>query len=192
MVVKHAVIVHGWYGSPNEKPMAWLKHELEEAGLQVDSPDMPHPDVPTIDDWINKLKSITIKPSETVLIGHSIGCQTILRYIENEKRGKFAGVVLVAPWLGLKKGSMSEKEHKIAESWEKTPINFSQIRDKSKFFELFYSVSDDFVSVDDVLKIKRELNAGAVNLGEKGHLSEDDSIFQWPEVLEVIEKKCLI
>jgi len=191
MTLKQAVIVHGWYGSPEEKPMSWLKRELEESGVSVYAPEMPHPDIPTIDDWITRLKSVIIKPAETVLIGHSIGCQTILRYLEKEK-GKFVGVLLVAPWLKLKVGSMSEKEHKIAEPWEKTPIHFSKIKEKSKFFELFYSVSDNFVSVDDSLKIKRELGATATNLGEKGHLSEDDSITQWPEVLEVIEKKCLI
>ena len=191
MTVKHVIIIHGWYGSPNEKPMAWLKRELEETGLSVLSPEMPHPQMPTIDDWVSKLKSLISIPSETILIGHSIGCQTILRYLENEKR-KFAGVVLVAPWLKLKSGSMSEVEHKIAETWEKNRINFSKVKDKSNFFEIFYSVNDNFVSVDDSLKLKKELNAGTVNLGEKGHLSEDDGIFQWPEVLEVIEKKCLI
>ena len=62
----------------------------------------------------------------------------------------------------------------------------------TKFFELFYSVSDNFVSVDDSLKIKRELGAEATNLGEKGHLSDEDGVSSWPEVLEIIEKKCLL
>lgn len=192
MKIKNAIIIHGWGGNTKEKPMLWLKQELEQSGLTVDFPQMPHPLEPTIGDWVRTLKEINKKPSQTILIGHSIGCQTILRFLEKEK-GIFSGVILIAPWTKLKQGSLDNSEdERIAKSWEETSIDFSKIKNKSNFFEIFYSVNDNFVSVDDVLKIKRELNAGAVNLGEKGHLSDEDGVSQWPEVLEIIEKKCLI
>ncbi len=59
---------------------------------------MPSPSAPKIEEWVNKLKELVPNPdNETVFIGHSIGCQTILRYLEQlNLKTKVRKVVLVA------------------------------------------------------------------------------------------------
>lgn len=47
---KRALIVHGWEGYPEEGWFPWLKQQLEEKDFIVTVPQMPHPDIPTIDD----------------------------------------------------------------------------------------------------------------------------------------------
>ena len=37
----------------------------------------------------------------TNFIGHSIGCQTIMRYLETKEVCKIGGILFVAPWLNF-------------------------------------------------------------------------------------------
>ena len=76
-------LVHGWDGSPANNWFPWLKRELEQRGFLVSAPAMPHPRMPTIEDWVSHLSATVGKPDEnTYLIGHSMGCQAIARYLE--------------------------------------------------------------------------------------------------------------
>src|SRR3989338_5822355 len=84
--MKKACIVHGWGGFTHEGWYPWLHVELEKLGYMVESPSMPDTDYPRIEAWVGHLaKIIGEVDTEYVLIGHSIGCQTILRYLEKIK-----------------------------------------------------------------------------------------------------------
>ncbi|MCX6715781.1 MAG: NYN domain-containing protein, partial [Candidatus Taylorbacteria bacterium] len=80
---KRVVIVHRWSGGPNDDWRPWLKNELEKNGCEVFVPEMPDTEAPIIEKWVNCLSKIVGVPdSNTYFIGHSIGCQAILRYLE--------------------------------------------------------------------------------------------------------------
>ena len=71
---KRIFIIHGWSGAPEHCWFFWLKKELEQRGFFVEVPAMPHPDEPTIEDWVEKLSSVVGEPDEqTFFVGHSIG-----------------------------------------------------------------------------------------------------------------------
>lgn len=77
---KRVFIIHGWDGSPQNCWFPWLKNELEKKGFSVGVPPMPHPEIPTISDWVNCIAVAVGQPDEnTFFVGHSIGCQAILR-----------------------------------------------------------------------------------------------------------------
>ena len=125
--MKKACIVHGWGGFTHEGWYPWLHVELEKLGYMVESPSMPDTDYPRIEAWVGHLaKIIGEVDTEYVLIGHSIGCQTILRYLETLPPDKtVAQVILVAPWLGLTPETLDENEsEEIARPWIDTPIHF--------------------------------------------------------------------
>ena len=80
---KRVFIVHGWDGHPKEGWFPWLKQELEKHGFDVFVPQMPEPIMPKIEAWVSHLAGIVNKPDKnTCFVGHSIGCQAILRYLE--------------------------------------------------------------------------------------------------------------
>ena len=56
--MKRVIIIHGWYGSPEEKLFVWLKLELEKQGHSVQVPTMPNTETPVIKDWVNKLSEV--------------------------------------------------------------------------------------------------------------------------------------
>ena len=83
--MKKAYLVHGWGGTGSGGWFDWLKQELPKKGFEVVSFDMPDTDNPKIETWVKyleqKINSDEIDEN-TYFVGHSVGCQTILRFLE--------------------------------------------------------------------------------------------------------------
>ena len=80
---RRVFIVHGWGGNPKEGWFPWLRNELEKRNFEVSVPEMPDTNHPLIGSWVRTLAEVVGTPdSETYFVGHSIGCQTIFRYLE--------------------------------------------------------------------------------------------------------------
>jgi len=183
---KRIYIIHGWDGSPKGEWFPWIKKELEKRGYNVTIPEMPNPEEPIIKDWVNYISEVVEKPdNETYFIGHSIGCQAIMRYLETVDQ-RIGGVVFVAGYFKLT-NLESDEEEKIAKPWLKTPIDFNKIKKTTDKITAIFSDNDQFVplaSSKDVLKQK--LDAKIVIERNKGHFDEDSGIFEVPTVLKEI------
>src|SRR4051812_971602 len=80
---QHAFIIHGYQSHPKEAWLPWLKDELEKRGYIVSLPAMPNPNRPVISEWIGFIAKLIGEPDKTTtVIGHSLGCQAVLRYLE--------------------------------------------------------------------------------------------------------------
>ena len=95
--MKSAFIVHGWGGSPNDGWFPWLKRGLQRNGFVVQVPQLPLPEMPQIDRWVSALRRTVGTPNEeTFFVGHSMGCQTIARFLESlPPNVKVGGAVFV-------------------------------------------------------------------------------------------------
>jgi uncharacterized protein len=95
---KRVFIVHGWDGYPEEGWFPWLKGELEAREFEVFVPQLPDPGNPRIYKWVPKLKEVVgDADEETYFVGHSMGCQTIARFLENLPQDlKVGGAVFIA------------------------------------------------------------------------------------------------
>lgn len=80
--MKTVIIIHGWGGNPDEPLLVWIDQELRKKGWNVIRPAMPNPEEPVIEDWVAKMHELADIPTEqTYFVGHSIGCQAIMRYL---------------------------------------------------------------------------------------------------------------
>ncbi len=190
--MKKVYLIHGWSGSPNEPMHQWLISELEKAGFDVEAPEMPNPDEPIIADWVNKLNEV-VGPSpdrDVIFIGHSIGCQTILRYLEQLKSfGPVGGVILIAPWFYLS-DLETEEEKRIGKPWLESQIEPTKVWKqvpKGKLVAIFSD--DDPVVPMDINKEKFENGFGAKIIIEKnkGHFTAEDGVSELPSVIEEIK-----
>ena len=147
---KRAFVIHGWDGYPEEGWFPWLKKELEKNDFVVNVPAMPEPGEPNIKAWVSHLARIAGDADEnTYFIGHSIGCQAILRYLESlPADAKVGGVVFVAGWFTLTNVNTDE-EKEIARPWLETPINFEKIKNHAKKFVAIFSDNDPYVPLDN-------------------------------------------
>lgn len=189
--VKKVYIVHGWDGSPEEPMLQWLKVNLEKEGCKVEVPAMPEPTVPKIEAWIGKLKEVIRPDPDTVLVGHSVGCQAVLRYLETlPERDKIAGLVLVAPWMELDAETIKEEGEEVVEiarPWMETPIDFEKVKLHLLGQAVaIFSDDDPFVPLSQKDLFEKELGAKIFVEHSKGHFSPADNISELPVVIEAI------
>ena len=183
--MKRVIIVHGWGGTPESDWFPWLKEELNDRGYRVIVPLMPETDEPKIEPWIKKLREAVGEPdAETIFIGHSIGCQTILRYLQTAA-GNAKETFFVAGWFNLILDNIEEKE--IAAPWFATPINLEAAKEKAGKITAIFSDDDPYVPHSDWEKFKTLLGAEVIILKKRGHICEDDGAAELPEILKIID-----
>lgn len=183
-MAERIIIIHRWEGSPEGDWYPWITSQFEAKGYEVIVPMMPDPDHPLIEDWIPMLADVIDEPDmHTHLIGHSVGAQTIMRYLEtgNEKIGK---VVFVAPWFNLTNLEDEETE-KIAKPWLTTPIDYETVKQNTSGITAIFSDNDYFVPTSDAQLFAERLNAEVITEHEKGHFTVDDGVTELPAVLNL-------
>lgn len=180
------ILVHRWEGTSLSDWYLWIKKELEKKGFEVIIPQMPNTLKPEINAWVSELKRVVGKVDENMyLIGHSIGYQTILRFLERENH-KVGKVIFVAGWFKLDNLESKEIEE-IAKPWIDTPINFNRVKQKISKLTVFLSSNEPYGYVKYNAKIfKERLGANVIIEKNKGHFTESDNIKKVPEVLKEI------
>jgi predicted alpha/beta hydrolase family esterase len=177
--MKRVFIVHGWSFNPKSYWIPWLKKELESKGFSVTVPEMPNTDEPEIDAWVNQLSKIVGKPDkDTYFIGHSIGCQTIMRYLE-KTNSPVGGAVFVGGWFTLN-GLEDEEVEEIAKPWLETPIDYEKVRKNCKITAIF-SDNDPFVEINNAELFKKNVDANTILVKKQGHFETQKQI---PIILE--------
>lgn len=180
--MKRIFIIHGWDGSPEEGWLKWLRLELEKRNIEVIAPQMPNTETPEIGEWVSYLSELVGEPDEnTFFIGHSIGCQTIMRYLENIYPQKIGGAVFVAGWFHLVNLENAESEA-IAKPWIETPLDFEKIRLAVKNIRVILSDNDPWVPISDKEIFEEKLGAEVI-VKHQGHFTENDGVMELPIVL---------
>jgi len=185
--MKKAYLIHGWGGGPeSEGWFGWLKNELEKKGFEVNVPRMPNTESPKIKGWVNKLNEIVNPDVNTYFVGHSIGCQAILRYLEKlPEDKKIGGAVFVAGWFNLTKETYECKEDKeIARPWIETPIDLEKVKKHTKNFFAIFSNTDPYVPVSDSKIFKEKLGAKVIIKNNEEHFNLTEKI---PEIINFIK-----
>jgi len=179
-------IVHRWDGTPDADWYPWLRDELEAKGFKVTVPAMPDTSEPKIGAWVSHLRKVVGQPDEdTYFIGHSIGCQTIMRYLETLPKGsKIGGMVFVAGWL-LLRNLENEEVEEIARPWLTTPIDFPRIKERTGKITVFLSSNDPFdCSKENEIDFKETLGARVFMETNMGHFTTEDGVSKIPAVLK--------
>src|SRR3989338_9157022 len=187
--MKRVFVIHGLGGFPEEGWFPWMKKELESRGFEAQVPAMPDTDEPKIEEWVPFLKKLVGAPDEdTYLVGHSIGAQTVLRYLAGLDQGQIGGTVLVAGWLEKLESLYEEEEIEIAKPWLETPIDFDNIKKRTKNIVAIFSDDDEFVPLYNVDKFKEKLGAKTIVEHAKGHINGEAGIKEIPIALEELLK----
>jgi len=189
MANKRAFIIHGWMGAPHDGWFPWLKDRLEDVGFDVLSLEMPDNEDPQIGPWIARLAGAVGVPDEqTYFIGHSVGGQTILRYLASLDGRKVGGVVCVATWFPIM-NLKEEADIATAKPWTETPVDFAAVLRATGNITAIFSDNDPWVPLQANREIfERELKAKIIVESNKGHLSGADGITELPSVLESLQK----
>ena len=189
--MKRVFIIHGWGSNPKDDWFPWIKKELESKGFKVEIPVMPNTDEPKVNEWVGFLKKIVKNPDkDTYFIGHSIGCQTILRYLENlDKKIKIGGCIFVAGWFNLIPEPIEEEGGtEIARPWIETSMDFKKITSHTDKFLAIFSDNDPVVPLTDNKLFKERLKAKIIIEHNKGHFNKSDGVKEMKIVVDELLK----
>ncbi len=183
------IIIHRWGGNPESDWYPWLQKELEQRGIEVLVPRMPNTSKPDIKAWVSHLQKIVGQlNSETHFVAHSIGCQTVMRFLESTTAETKAGtkmgkIIFVAGWFKL--GNLESKAiEAIAKPWVKTPLDFRNIRSKMRSLTVFLSRDEPYGFVEENAALFREkLGANVIIENNQGHYTAEEGIITVLEVL---------
>lgn len=191
--MKKAFIIHCWGGHPNGKMYQWIGKKLEEKDYVVEIPEMPDPDKPSITLWVDKLEKVLkgADAEETILIGHSVGCQTIMRYLENlPEKIKFKKLIFIAPWLHLNMNVIRSEGREavdIVRPWLEIPIDFTKVKEHFERLICFFSDNDKYMTLAGISEFELLLDAEVVLLGHRGHFDKESNVVDLPEIVEYLD-----
>lgn len=134
--MKKVYLIHYLDGTKENGWYLGLVHHLKGSNVHVEVLDMPNSNVQKMDTWVNTLdKCIENLNEEVYFIGHSIGCQIILRYLETKEIQNIGGILLVNPIYIAKPGL-------------EMPIDFAKIKKFTRNITCIFLNDDYFVPLN--------------------------------------------
>ena len=189
--MKKVIIVHGWDGYPEEGWFPWLKKELEKKGYEVLIPQLPDAGSPRIQKWVPKLaEAVGIADENTYFVGHSMGCQTIARYLETLPESiKAGGAVFVAGFFKRLSGLEDDSDtQETAKHWLKTPVNFEKVKSHLSKSMAIFSDDDPWVPLDNQDDFHDRLGSTIIIEHGKGHFSGSTGTKEVPIILDFFKE----
>jgi len=189
-MAKRVIIVHGWGGSPQKDWLPWAKSLLEGKGYEVIVPEMPDTDYPKIKPWVDKLKETVGEIRESdILVGHSIGCQAVERYLQTLSADtRLDKVILIAPWVTLTRKTFEEmgEDEEVVRAWYEEPIEYEKIKNMTQWTAVF-SDDDPFVNYEDNFRVYRDKLGAEIRLKTgQGHFASEQGVNTVPFLLELL------
>lgn len=183
-------IIHCWDGTKDDGWYPWLDKELSNENNKVYRFNMPNTGKPNIEEWVSFLdKKVKSLDEKTYFIGHSIGCQTIMRYLQTKEINKIGGILFVSPWLNLLDSAIDDEEsYATARPWLTEKINFEKIKQFTNNINCIFSSNDYYVSLEEKSKFEKLLNSNTIVVNDKGHISQEDGVYELKEILDVCNK----
>jgi len=207
-------IIHGRASHPTNSWFTWLANELQREGIPTHVPKMPYTYIPFKRKWIGKVQDVVGKPSkDKYFIGHSLGCQAILRAFEHHQGEMYGGTVLVAPFHQINmEGVVQEAQERLGKYsprflsnvvanlailpvmwWCNTPLDWEAARKACSEYQCVFSSNDHLVKPEEWKLFENNLGARCHYYENGGHLNTRSGHTSFPELkkitLEMIASK---
>lgn len=184
--MKRVVLVHGWGGGPEDGWFPWLKNELGQEGVEVIAPLLPDTDTPHIGAWVEALRAaVGGVDSDTYFVGHSLGCQAIMRLLETLPEDTQCGGAVFVVGFFLPLNHMETEEEKVIDKeWAETPIDTVTVRLRLPKSIALFSDDDPDVPVENAPLFASRLGSEIRIEHGYGHFAEDDGCTELPIVLQ--------
>ncbi len=181
--MKRVYIIHGYTGYPDKNWFPWLKSELEKLGVSTEVPAMPNTNEPKLEEWLPYLqKTIGTPDEDKYLVGHSLGCPTILRYLESLDENQEVGGALLVAGFAEPLPHLPELDSFTASVWKD-----NHIRSRTKQLTILNSDDDEAVPFFNAEHVRDRFNAKLVTVHDAGHINEKAGFKEVPFVLKELK-----
>ncbi|GGM14804.1 RBBP9/YdeN family alpha/beta hydrolase [Nakamurella endophytica] len=182
---RRAVVVHGYQAAPDRHWFPWLARELGAQGIAVTVVALPDSDHPDVRSWSEAVAAAVGRvDAGTWLIGHSLGCVTVLRHLGGlAGPWSAAGVVLVAGF-AEPLASVPELASFLAEPL--APDACRRIADRVPVRRMIRSDADVFVPADASDRLAAAIGAPVTVVPGAGHFMGSDGVTEFPLVRDLV------
>ncbi|WP_255305442.1 alpha/beta hydrolase [Paenibacillus sp. Mc5Re-14] len=179
---KQVYIIHGYTASPTDHWFPWLQDKLQEDGVSVNILEMPNSQAPKLNEWIEHLlQNIKVLHKDTYFIGHSLGCVSILRYLQQVNIPEpLGGGIFVSGFADPVPSLPSLDE------FTNDHLSYQQIMDSLGARVVIASKDDAIVPFALSKKLAEDMQADFHELDHGGHFLQSDGFTTLPIVYQVL------
>ncbi|MCT4396468.1 RBBP9/YdeN family alpha/beta hydrolase [Periweissella beninensis] len=182
-MTKHIYLVHGYQSSPHANWFDWLKTQLKfKNQQQLNVLHLPTPNHPNPGAWDHACHTTITANGDLILIGHSLGCMQILRFLQQHPDLKQVNVILV--------GGFSEHLTTLPEldAFTNYQLNFQQLKQQISHLTVFAAKNDAIVNFEYTAKLAHNLNGSFVLLPTGHHFMGSEGYVKLPVVYNELLK----
>lgn len=179
---RRVVVVHGFDAAPDQHWFPWLRDGLAAQAVPADVMALPEPSFPEAGAWQEAVVRAVGEPDEhTWLVGHSLGCITLLRFLAAlPQPWTLGGLVLVAGFTGRLESAPVLDEF-LAED-----VDVTSVRANVRRVLVLRSDDDATVPPATTDALARRLDAPVLVVPGAGHFRGADGVTRLPAVLEAV------
>ncbi|CAG9296650.1 RBBP9/YdeN family alpha/beta hydrolase [Celerinatantimonas diazotrophica] len=177
----HIYLVHGYTASIDSHWFPWLERSLAREFPQVTLTRiaMPNSNAPEVERWLGTLnQQLNCDPS-TILIGHSLGCITLLRYLA-QSGSPIKGLLLVSGF------AASVAHLKELDPFVDVELPYMQLQKQIPHRVMLLSDNDDVIPPSYSEQLARDLRMKQVKVKGYGHFVAREGVTSLPQALQVI------
>jgi len=175
-------LIHGYTASKTSNWFPSFKKELQSEKVDVIILDMPNSKNPQFNEWIGHIeKSIKNYDENSIFIGHSLGCVTLLNYLNINRLNSVKGLFLVS-------GFIEETPIPELEQFVQSELDFEYIINLTKNRIAISAIDDDIISHEYSQRMADKLNATFILLNEGKHFIDRDNFVNFPFLVNEVKK----
>ncbi|MDH6311004.1 putative alpha/beta hydrolase family esterase [Dysgonomonas sp. PFB1-18] len=174
-------VVHGYTANSQANWYPDLKNHLESENIRVHIFDMPNSHAPVEKEWLDFLEAnITNLDDKSIFIGHSLGCVTILRFLENKNTDNIESLFLVS-------GFIENSPIPELSEFVKEEIDHSNFIETIKNRVVISAEDDDIVPYPYSEVLAKKLNAQFKLLETGKHFIDRDGFTAFPYLTNLVQ-----
>lgn len=179
--MKRVVLLHGNGGSKGtDNWFPYIKKHLEMVGIPCESPNLPDPVFARSKYWLPYFKNVLKLGPDDIIVGHSSGALSILKYAEDNQIG--ASILVGTYYTDL--GYDDER----TSGYFDTPWDWQKIKSNQKWTAIFASTDDPYIPISEPRYIRDKLGGEYFEFTDQGHFGGDKPMLEFPELLKLLNK----
>lgn len=171
-------LIHGYTGSPESDLFPWIIKQLTKNNIDHEAFHMPDPDFPLVKEW-DRYLDINIKrvDENTYFICHSLGCVTLLRYLNRQNSSmKIGGMILVSGFLA------KLPQYPMLWDFADVDLDINRIITMVEQRSVFSAPNDMIVNYKYSQDLAELLQAKMITVENGGHFIEQEGFHEFPEL----------
>lgn len=174
-------IIHGYTAAADSNWFPYLKKKLENDYVEVKILSMPNSQNPKLTEWINYMENkITDFNEKSIFIGHSLGCVTILNFLNKNVSKKIGGLFLISGFI---------EKTPIPELLEfvKPKLNYNELIKITDKRIVISAKDDDIINYEYSQTLAEKLDSKFILLEKGKHFIDRDDFTEFPLLVKEIK-----